>query len=307
MPKERVFFDEHIYSAAAIGQLSVDQWRKSIQARNCECILTAITLLELLEWLRVSRDDNSFRTAQYALSLARDFGGKHIVGFPSFFLKEKIFGIKEAPRGFGQKDLQRWHRVGMKAKTRSELLGGQVALTETRTKTYGLDLCGIRDTLDKARALLNDQISDAIAKIRPEDETHGAIGNKTFLPKERLAGLDRVLRGEKLKTKYAARIIEFVGLSKTIELTPAIVSKVMASVDAHFTHSCFIKRQALTSTYNFRRDTGLVVDSQMLFYLADPACVLVTNDGALRKAIAGSIQSARALGFDEFCAHSRRL
>jgi hypothetical protein len=286
--------------------LGIDQWRKSIRVRNCECVLTAITLLELLEWLRVSRDEDSFRTAQHALKLARAFGGKRIAGFPSFFLKEKIFGIKEAPRGFGQKDLQRWHRVGMKAKTRSELLGGQVALTETRTKTYGLDLCGIRDTLDKARTLLNDQISEAIAKLRPESETPSATGNKTFLSKERLASLDRVLRGDKLKTKYAARIVEFVGLSRTTELTPAIVSKVMSSVDAHFTHSCFIKRQALTTTYNFRRDTGLVVDSQLLFYLADPAYVLVTNDGPLRKAIAGSIQSARVLSFNEFCAHPPR-
>jgi hypothetical protein len=86
-----------------------------------------------------------------------------------------------------------------------------------------------------------------------------------------------------------------------IALTPTVVSKVMTSVDAHFTHSCFIKRQALTTTYNYRRDTGLVVDSQLLFYLADPSYVLVTNDGPLRKTIALSPQSARVIGFAEFC------
>jgi len=298
--KEGIFFDEHVYSAAASGSLSVDQWRRCIRNRKCKRVLTAVTLLELLEWLRVAPDDKSFRAAQYALNLAWDFGGKHILEFPSTFLKDRIFGIKDAPCGFGQKDLQKWLKVAIRAKTKKELSECQVALKESERKTYRLDLAVIQDTLSRGRAQLNDQISEAIAEICPECESVPPGESKPPLTKTKLAGIDRVIHGEKLKARYAARIVEFCGLSDTIEPTPPVVSKVMTSVDAHFAHSCFIKRQALTTNYNYPRDTGLVVDSQLLFYLADPSYVLVTNDGARRKAITGSTQSARVISFAEF-------
>ena len=301
MLKEGVFFDEHIYAAAASGSLSVDEWRQCIRNRRCKCVLTALTLVELLEWLRVTRDDSSFRTAQRALNVAWDFGGKHILEFPQTFLKDKIFGIKDAPRGFRRKDLQVWLKVAIRAKTSKELSEGQVARTESKRKTYGLKLCAIQDTLNRGRAVLNEQISEAIEELCPEHGATPAGAGKPSLARTKLAEIDEVIRGEKLKARYAARVVEFCGLTKMIELTPAVASKVMTGVDAHFTHSCFIKRQALTTSYNYRRDTGLVVDSQLLFYLADPSYVLVTNDVALRKAIARSTQSTRVISFAEFC------
>jgi hypothetical protein len=298
--KERIFFDENIYSAATTGRLSVDEWRRSIRNRRCKCVLTALTLVELLEWLRVAPDDNSFRTAQTALNLAWDFGGKHILEFPQSFLSDRLFGIKGAPLGFSRADLQVWLKVGIRARSRKELSEGLVARTESQRRTYGLDLSTIRESLNRGREVLNDQISEAVAEICPEYESVPPGSSKPPLTKTKLAGIDRVIQGDKLKARYAAKIVEFCQLPRTIEPTPEVITKVMTSVDAHFTHSCFIKRQALTTSYNYRRDTGLIVDSELLFYLADPSCVLVTNDGRLRKAIAHSSQSARVISFAEF-------
>lgn len=304
--RKRFFFDANVYRHAADGHLNVDLWRRSVRVRRCECVLTAITLLELLEWLISAPDDESFGKRQNALKLAWDLSGKHVTEFPSNFLKLKIFGIREVPPDFGQRDLQRWHRVAIKAKTKDDLFECRVPSTVSRRKTYGLSESVIRNTLKKGRALLNDQITRLIARVCPEYQSLRARGGKTLLTQDKLRALDRAVDSNEEKTAWAERIVEFAGLSKTIAVTPPVVSKVTTGLGAALTHVWFIRRQALTSPYNYERDTGLVVDSQLLFYLADPSYVLVTNDDSLRHAIAASPQSKRVLSFAAFSAQASR-
>lgn len=299
--KEPFFFDANVYRQGASGRLSVDLWRRCVRARKCDCVLTAITLLELLESLTLAPDDESFRATQEALRLAWEFGGKHVTDFPSTFLKLKIFGIRDVPPDFGQSDLQRWHRVAMKARTKQDLFECRVPSTVSRRKTYGLSETVIRRTLDKGRRFLNDQISRLIAEICPEYQSLRARGAKTLLTQDTLRALDSAADSDLEKAAWAERIVEFVGLDKTIAATPAIISKVTTGLDAALTHAWFIRRQALTSPYRYERDTGLIVDSQLLFYLADPSYVLVTNDRRLKSSIAGSSQSGRVLSFADFC------
>ncbi|MGA2632188.1 MAG: hypothetical protein ABSG54_18500, partial [Terriglobia bacterium] len=67
MPKEKVFFDTHVYSNASNSRLDVEEWRKALRIRNCACVLTPITLLELLDWLVSTDDDAAFKMRQDVL------------------------------------------------------------------------------------------------------------------------------------------------------------------------------------------------------------------------------------------------
>jgi hypothetical protein len=304
MPREKVFFDAHIYSSAANGQLDVARWRKALHTRMSACVLTPITLLELLEWLVTPGDDAKFKTAQDALRLAWELGGKNVLDFPGSFARAKVFGERGAPAKFTRADFRKWHWVAIKARTRDELLSGRVSWpsSATRKKTFGLSAKIIHDNLHAGRRFYVDGISNYLSQIKPNWKELRKRGVKNLLSRAEQRGIDTVLEGEALKVGFVRGLLKTVGLSDARAQEPNLVGVAIRRLDAAFTHRKFILRQALTTAYNFEQDASSFHDLQLLFYLADPAYLLVTEDASLKHAVARSSQAARILGFQEFTA-----
>jgi len=307
MPKEKVFFDTHVYSNASNSRLDVEEWRKALRIRNCACVLTPITLLELLDWLVSTDDDAAFKMRQDVLRLAWELGGRNVLDFPGSFARLKVCGTRGGSVRFGRKDFRQWHLIAIKARTKEDLFAGRVrGSIASNRKTFGLIPKRIHDQMDVGRTSYVEQIARYLSEVKPNYQELRASGIKNVLSREELKRLDTTLGSEALKLAFVQGFLKSVGMADGREREAEFINSAISRLDAAFTHRKFILRQALTTDYRFEEDASAFNDLQLLFYLTDPSYVFVTEDKSLRHAVAKSLQANRIISFDQFIAESHK-
>jgi hypothetical protein len=85
-------------------------------------------------------------------------------------------------------------------------------------------------------------------------------------------------------------------------------AKILSTMDAAWRYELSRYQLARTPAYDFSRHASDWLDSQLLYYLADPTIHLVTYDTKrLRHGTRGSTQSSRILHFDDLLAMARKV
>ena len=305
MRRERIFFDSQIYSRAADGRIDTEKLRKTLRPHKYLCVLSPITLYELLNGIANSHTNKEFEKGQRALRLAWKFGGKNILHFPGRFIAKSIFGVQVGGR-FSPSNFRKWHEVAIRARDRQQLINGKVSWPSATSKreTFGLDLNIIQNHVYQGRTIHTQQISGYLSQIKPDYLQLRQSGAQTLLSPGELSHLDRVLASEELRRDFVEAVRKNIDLQANPKALSKSVAEVVSALDAVFSHKKHILRQALTTEYNFERDANAYHDMQQLFYLSDPLFLFVTEDEPLRYAIRNSSQVGQVITFGEFLART---
>ena len=90
-----------------------------------------------------------------------------------------------------------------------------------------------------------------------------------------------------------------------IQLEISECAKMANALDAAYTYQTFLWNEALNGEYKFENHDTDWIDSNLLYYLANPDLHIVVSDSKLQRRIAPSPQSARVHDFREFASEIR--
>jgi hypothetical protein len=102
---------------------------------------------------------------------------------------------------------------------------------------------------------------------------------------------------------WASFILKSYGVTNFDGLLPQLV----LALSAAYEFEMAINELLMNDNFSVSKNRGDLVDGQQLFYLSDPNCVFVTNDGAIKRRTKHSLQSNRIKSFAELldCARSQ--
>jgi len=283
---------------AADDRLDRDLLRRSLRQANWVCVLSPVTLLELLEDLVSARNERAFQARQKPLHIAWQLGGGRVqnyLKFPGNFARESAFRVSEPFGRFTNFDYHQWHKVAVLARSRRQLLSGGVTTTTTVTRSKGLSRDVIKNRLDEGRQVYVDNISKYVIDLKPDYWEARDRGMRNMLTPSEQRAFDASLNGPAVIQGF------FDGLRRNLSLNTTPTSKlpspieVASSLNAVLTFRKDVLRRTLTTEYKFENDASSYYDMQQLYYLSDPNLVFVTDDRRLRLAVEGSTQASRIM------------
>jgi hypothetical protein len=180
--------------------------------------------------------------------------------FPGAFVAKTVFGVNSPATRLGPSDFSQWLACVLAAGNRGDLANGSVEMNSPQ-ETYGIDFSII--------------------------ERQQEAGKKAFT-----TVMNRHRRNNKARS--AENIAD--GILQNIGLIPKDDSdrhRMMAALDAVIKYQTSLLK--LSSKYDYSKHDSDWVDSQMLYYLADPTMSIVTNDRNLRARCASSSQADRII------------
>lgn len=303
MRNKRVFLDTQVYSYLADGRVDTNKWKRALRSRKSICVLSAITLLELLDGLVKAPSHIEFKKQQQALGLVWEFGGRdaqRVLMFPGSFARKNAFRVEGTMGRFTPNDFRKWLYIAIMAWDKDQLVRGEVETSSSQTRTFGLDPAVISGQLTQGRQIYVEQLSQFATQLKPDYWELRKTGQQIELTPAELRALDTYLNGAAVRKGFVDGLRKNLGLSALADERIPPVDEIIDSLDAVFTFRCFMFRQVLTSNYRFEMDASAYYDMQQLFYLCDPDFVFVTDDRRLRHAITKSKQVDRVMGTDEF-------
>jgi hypothetical protein len=185
------------------------------------------------------------------------------------FVRTKVFHAAPRRADYSPQQIKFWPRIIMKAKDRTELTQGTVSFKEPGRS--GIDF-GFN--LDKV-----------VQQVQTGKDAHA----------QALQGLRSKTTLRPTRQQWAVGVLHDL----QIQITTLNVASLCSALDAAYEYDNYLYNLAQKNSYDFSKHDSDWLDSQQLYYLADPNVFLVTFDSKLKQRIAGSSQADRILNFEE--------
>jgi hypothetical protein len=263
-----VYFDTQVFSLVASRRISKQDWKEACDfvRRNAHHCVSLTTLYELLAGVAYGEEEcfehNRDRLGYLDITPQTSYGP-----LTGEFIRTRIFGLQPSRQDFSPDAIARWIPIVLRAQTRRDLTEGRIVPQPNSPISLGMDLRKIKRQILRGKA----------AYIK------------------RLKSLRKSHPGVLSRESWAAGVVVALKLDKTLENR----ERIEISLDALYHHDVSVRQKAADPGYNFKKHASTWLDSQQLYYLADPTYVFVTNDGQLKQETAKSTQSKRIITFQE--------
>jgi hypothetical protein len=270
--RPKFIFDVHIPSYVQSGKITQPEWRSVLKflSSRARYAVSSITLYELIAGID-GGDDAHFPDNQDQLKILCEPAGREFLPLASDFVRSVVFKLPIRARAFESDKLKRWVDVILKAPSKADLLAGNVVV---RGQTYGSDLASRVDEIRQGKK----QDAKRLEKLQRNQP-------RVWTPELLLTAC------EGWHTTALKRM--------DVQPTPENVAEVKDRLDAAWFYERERYKLSRNKTYNFTENASDWLDSQLLFYLADPQIHLVAFDAKIQKRVKGSKQASRVLLFSE--------
>lgn len=238
----------------------------SHDARYAIC---SITLYELIAGID-GGDEAHFPENRDRLKILYEPAGRELLPLASDFVRSVVFNLQIRAKAFQPSKLKRWVEVILNARTKADLRDGRVTL---RGQSYGSDISRLVEHVRKGK----EQDAERLEKLR---------------------------RGE-LKPSTPNTWAEQLLLRMEVPATAENVAAILSAMDAPWQYELARYDLAEHSTYDFVKHESDWLDSQLLYYLADPVIHFITFDSRVKDRTRGSAQSNRILHFNDLLAKAQ--
>jgi len=266
-PRPKLFFDTSLCIDIARERASGRETGslRSICSR-CRDFISPLTVYELVAGL-ASGTDAHFKQNREAIKAVYPVGHKRFLPSLRVLLPKQLFGERAKVAHSFDLDFDLWVRAVLKARNRQELESGRMKVGLKGRKGFGL----ILDEIDKQMRYIEDGFAGLLTSFRK-------TGAPSLTPEI-----------------WAKLILDSMGKQSSSESISLVLERLNAAyhLDARLWE--FIEG----SNYNFAKHRSELVDANQLSYLCDPEMYMATSDLRLKKAVAGSTQSARVLNYNE--------
>ena len=234
--------------------------RKDLESRGQEYVCCPLVLVELLSRL-VNPEPQYFFTDLKSLRFLSNDGEARFLAFPAKFALKQVLQVDSPISPFDPADFQQWCAIVTASPSREALADGEVEMG-SRLLTYGMDF----------------------AKIKTQHEA----GRKAF--EEKMAHL-RQERVRPTPLQIATGILR----GQNVIPQPTDSDRLACALDAAYQYKMFLLNTDASYDFGAEKHRGDWIDSQLLYYLADPDMHILTNDVRLRRRCESSHQSNRII------------
>jgi hypothetical protein len=267
--KAKIFFDTQIVSmlTESDSEMRKRVWRKI--KNQYRYVISPLTMFELFFGL-AGADDKHFHNNQAQFQTLRGTGRPSILSFPERFAIKRALQIDIGQEFHPPEECERYIRLVLKARSRLEIETGKIVLSPLQRKQgTGMRLDDMRDA---RLAIVKDHI----------ELLHRVRSGAQAVP----SPLD-----------WARSILYKSGAP----VTDAGAAKFLDAADAVYHYDKWLWKQT-PGTYRFdsREHEGDLMDSEQLYYLADPGMIFLTEDRRIKQRIAYSSKLNQVLLFRNF-------
>jgi hypothetical protein len=275
--RKKIIYDTQVISWVQSGAIPLRDWEfvSRYISGHCRYCVSLVTLSELVVGLTRGDDahfgQNKERIA--LLCLARKSTYFSLVGE---FIRTQLLDEPPTRREYLPDQVKLWPQIIQNARNRTQLTGGRVLLPgKGRGATeYGFDLEMLAKQVQNGKAAHARALQD----LR-EGNSHRPTQKQWVL------GVMQRLN---------------------ITATPQEVALLRARLDAAYHYDSSLFDLARDNSYDFSRHDSDWLDSQQIYYLADPTVLLVSLDSGLKQRTSGSTQASQILDFAELRALASR-
>lgn len=265
------FYDTNLCSTAARDAAAMNRLRDlflDLQRANHAYVACPLVLLELIEGLAKPEPTHFHGDQRRFRVLAGSVEGflPRYLPFPGTFVMKTLFGVQSAATRFTEADFSQWHGVISAAIDRDALTGGNVDLFSSRLMSYGLNPAIVAGQQQQGR------------QAHAENFEHRRRNRIPPPTPEQFAAVLMLSQG-------------------VISQNMDDLNRLAVATDAAYRYEVVLNELALAEGYGFaaKEHAGDWIDSQLLFYLADPELLLVTSDRKLRNRVQRSPQAERII------------
>lgn len=269
--RRKFIFDLQIASYVQSGKIAPSEWESVLKymSNRARYAISSITLYELIAGIE-GGDEAHFPENRDRLKILYEPAGRECLPLASDFVRSVVFRLPIRAQAFEQSKLKQWIEVILHARTKADLRDGRVTI---RGQSYG------------------SQIAPLVEHIRKGKQQDA----------ERLEKLRRGERRASTPDTWAREVLARMSVPTTAENS----ARILSALDAAWLYE--LKRYSLAkdTPYDFTKHGSDWLDSQLLYYFADPVIHLVTCDLKIKDRTKDSTQSSRILRFDELLALAR--
>jgi len=234
--------------------------RKNLESRGQEYVSCPLVLVELLSRL-VKPEPRYFSTDLKSFLFLSNDGGARFLTFPAKFVLKQVLQVDSPISPFDPADFKQWCAIITASPSREALTNGEVEMGSPLL-TYGVDF----------------------AKIKTQHEA----GRKAFV--ERMAYL-RQSYVRPTPLQVARGILR----GQNVIPQPADADKLACALDAAYQYEMFLLNTDASYDFGAEKHRGDWIDSQLLYYLADPDMHIMTDDVRLKRRCESSHQANRII------------
>ena len=267
MPHRRpkFMFDAQIPSYVQSGRIAPADWKSVVKyiSSRARYAISSITLYELIAGID-GGDDAHFPENRDRVKVLYEPARRKLLPLASDFVRRTLFGLPIRAEAFQPDKLKQLIEVILHASTKADLKSGRVRL---KGQTYGSPISELADQIRRGKKV------DA----------------------DRLENLRQGRRRASTQDTWSRAVLERM----KVPATPENVAKLQAAMDAAWRYELTRYGLAKNQAYNFADHASDWLDSQLLYYLADPMIHFVTLDTKIKDRAQGSAQLNRILHFND--------
>lgn len=268
--RKKVFYDTQVISYALAGKIPAADWELACRyvSARCRYCVSLNTLTELIVGLACG-DEAHFSENVNRIKFLCVGGDPVFLPLVGEFIRKRVFHLNPIRPDYSPAQIKMWPRIIINARDRSELISGLVSLREPgrRLIDYGFNLeMLVRQVQDGKNAH-----SHALSQLRD-----GTLLRPT-------------------QQQWALGVL----CRLAIPISDANVARLCSTLDAAYQYDTQLYDLALCNNYDFTKHDSDWLDTQQLYYLADPSVFLVTLDSKLKARTAKSSQIGQVLDFED--------
>lgn len=231
-----------------------------LESLGHEYVSCPLVLIELLSRL-VKPEPAYFSSDLKSFLFLSNNETARFLPFPAKFALKTVFGVDSPVSRFDAGEFQNWLKCVISAKSRDALANGEVEM-DSALLTYGLDFEKIKRQHETGRAAFVKRMSYLREHKRLPSRDEVALG---------------ILRTQRVIPR------------------PGDAEKLADALDAAYHYEIFLLSTANSYDFGADKHSGDWVDSQLLYYLADPEMYILTDDSKLQKRCLPSHQAERII------------
>jgi hypothetical protein len=265
-------FDSAICINRSKGRYPDSEWRTvwKFVVSNFQYAIIPLILTELM--LGVGRGDEAhFDDNRRALQVLYPTHKKLFLDMPGMFATQTVLGWLPSGDFLTPDTFRDEAQILMRATSKGSLISGRVQMRGSRKYSRGMDFSLLSGQMERGQ---KDHI-DTLEKLR---------AGQLLVPP--------------VPAEWARLWMRSLGLNATEEEC----ARMAAALDAAYRYECFLWDEARVGKYDFSKHASDWIDSQLLYYLAEPTMHILVHDRKLRQRIAGSTQANRVFDYSDFVA-----
>ena len=268
---QTICFDSSVCIRRSRGKYPDADWREmwKFVVKKCDYAIIPLVFTELVLGV-ASGDEAHFGENRKAVKILYPTQRKQFLAPPGSFVAEKVLGRRPTGDFLNEQSCVEEARILMAANSKAELSSGRVQMPRNRKYLRGMDFGVLKSQMEHGQ---NDH-------IRTLEQ----------------------LRAGSLAIPSAPEWVTLWMASLGVKLTPDEASRVTCALDAAYRYEWFLWNEAKLGRYDFSKHKSDWIDSQLLYYLADPNVHLVIDDSKFEHRISGSSQANRVHSYSDFVA-----